>query len=35
MQPPLRDVVQKWPLSRIAGDERRTLYELGDRCEWP
>jgi hypothetical protein len=27
--------VQKWPLSRIAGDERRTLYELGDRCEWP
>jgi hypothetical protein len=32
MPPPLRDVVHGWPLSRIAGDDRRTLYELGDRC---
>jgi hypothetical protein len=31
----LRDAVQRWPLLRVAGDERRTLSEVGDRCGSP
>ena len=32
MPQPLSGAVQHWPLSRLAGDERRTLYELGTQC---
>ena len=32
MQPSLREVVHGWPLSQIAEGQRRTLYELGNRC---
>jgi len=32
MQPSLREVLHGWPLSQIAEGQRRTLYELGNRC---